>query len=61
MECLRGWVEVEALVGLGVPQRSYLNRFIMALSSHYGRWTRILCTGTLNPWMHRCAARTKVM
>ena len=26
-----------------------------------GRWMLILCAGTLDPRMHRCVARTKVM
>ena len=44
---LRGWGRVKVLFGLGVQQRAYLNKLILAPSSHCGRWTLILCNGTL--------------
>ena len=58
---LRGLVGVEASFGLGVSRLAYLNRLIPAPSSHCRRWTLILCSGTLNPRMHRCVAGTDVM
>ena len=58
---LRFWGGVEALLGLGISQRAYLNRLSPVLPCHCRRWTLILCAGTLDPQMHRCVARTKVM
>ena len=40
---------VEALIGIGLPQYAYLNRFSPATSSHCGIWVLILCAGTLEP------------
>ena len=60
MGCLRDWDGVEDLSGIGVPQRAYLNMFILVPSSHSGRWTLILCASTLDPQMHWFVARTKV-
>ena len=48
-------------IGLGISQRARLNRLIPAPSYHCGHWTLILCAGTLDPWMHRCVACTKLM
>ena len=47
--------------GLGSPGRAYPNRFSLSPSSHSGHWTLILCFGTLEPQMHWCMDRTKVM
>ena len=44
---LRSWRRLKVLLGLGVQQRAYLNKLILAPSSHCGRWTLILCNGTL--------------
>ena len=40
---------------------SYLNGDYLALSSHCGLCTLILCAGTLDPRIHWWVARTKVM
>ena len=56
-----GLCRVEVALGLGFYRRTYLNRLILALSSHYGRCTLILCAGTLDPRMHWCVACTKVI
>ena len=58
---MRGWDEVEALIGLWVPMRAYLNRFILSPSSYCRRWTLILCAGALDIRMHQCVAHTNVM
>ena len=58
---IRGWGAVGALLGLGISQRSYLNRLTPTPFSHCRRWTLILCAGTLDPWMNRCVERTKLM
>ena len=55
------WDGVEALSGIGVLQRAYLNMFIMVPSSQSGRCTLILCARTLDPRMHRFVARTIVI
>ena len=52
---------VEALLGMGIYQRPYMNRLIPAPSYYCGRRTLILCAGTLDPWMHRWVELTKVM
>ena len=44
---LRSWRRLKVLLGLGVQQRAYLNKMILAPSSHCGRWTLILCAGAL--------------
>ena len=58
---LRVWGGVGDSLGLGITRHAYLNRLSPTLYYHYGLWTTILCTGTLDPHMHRCGARTKVM
>ena len=58
---IRGWVGLKSLLGLGVPWRAYLNRLITESSSQWGGLMLILCTVTLDPWMHRCVDHTKVM
>ena len=52
---------VEALLGLGISRRAYLNRLIPSLSFHYERCMLILYDGTLDLLLHRCMACTKVM
>ena len=59
--CLKGWGRMKALLGIGVPRSAYLNMLILAPSYHCGHWTLILCSGTLEPRMHRCMACIKVM
>ena len=44
-----------------VVVRAYLNNARPDPSSHCGFCTLILCAGTRDPLMHRCAARTKVI
>ena len=51
---------VEAPLGLGISRHAYLKRLIPAPSYHCGHCTLILCSGTLDPWMHRCVDCTKV-
>ena len=58
---LRGWGEVRTSYGLRISQHAYLKRLIPSPTSHCGRWTLILCAGTLDPQMHRCVSRIKVM
>ena len=58
---IRVWGRVEASLGLGISRRAYLNRLRLALYSHCGRWTLILCANTVDPLLHRCLACTKVM
>ena len=55
------WGGVRTSSGLRISRRAYLKRLSPAPSSHCGRWMLILCAGTLDPRMHRCVARTKVM
>ena len=54
MGWIRGRVGVRVSLGLRIFWRFYLNRLILAPSSHCGRWTLILCSGTLDPRMHLC-------
>ena len=54
-------VRVRTLSGLKIYWCTYLKRLSQAPSSHCGRLTLILCASTLDPRMHRCVARTKVM
>ena len=58
---LRVWGRVGDSLDLEITQRAYLNRLIPVPSSHCWGWTLILCVGTLDPQMHRCVARTKLM
>ena len=46
---------------MGISWCAYLNMLSLAPSCHCGRWTLILCSDTLDPWMHRFMAHTKVM
>ena len=46
---------------LGFYQNVYHKRFIPVSSYHYGLCMLILCDLTLDPRMHWCVARTKVM
>ena len=58
---LRGWDVVRALLGLGISWHAYLNRLIPELSSDCRFWTLILYASTMDPHIHLCVARTKVM
>ena len=58
---LRGWGRLRSSLGIGISWRAYLNRLIPAPYYHCRRWRLILCAGTLDPPMHRCVSRTKVM
>ena len=55
------WGVVRTSPGSRISWRAHLKRLSPVPSSHCGRWTLILCTVTLDPWMHWCVARTKVM
>ena len=55
------WGRVITLIILWVSLRAYLKRLILVPSSHCGYWTLILCAVTLEPLIHRCVDRTKVM
>ena len=46
---LRGWGGVRTLSGLRISWRAYLKRLSPFPSSYCGRWTLILCAGTLDP------------
>ena len=56
-----GWFRVEFYRGLGLYHHAYLQRFLLALSSHCGGCTMIFYDGTLYPWTHRCVSHTKFM
>ena len=55
------WGGVRTSSGLRIYRRAYLKSLILALSSHFRRWTPIFCAGTLYHRMHWYVARTKVM
>ena len=55
------WDRVRTSSGLRISRRAYLKWLIPAPSSHCRHWTLILCTGTLDPRIHRFMAHTKFM
>ena len=56
------WVKLlEVFTVCGSLRRSYGKRFIPAPSSHYGCCTLIRCSVTLEPRIHRCVVRHKVV
>ena len=59
--CIRVRGGLRTSSGIRISRRAYLKRLRPALSSQWRRWTLILCTGTVDPRMHRCVARTKLM
>ena len=52
---------MRASLSLETSWRTYVKRLILVTYSHFGRRTLILCDVTLDPQMHRCVDRTKVM
>ena len=49
------------LSGIRIYWRAYLKRLIPDPYSHCRSWTLILCASNLDPRIHQCVARTKVM
>ena len=55
------WGRLKTSSGLWKSRCAYLKRLSPSTSSQCRRWTLILCAVTLDPLMHQCVDRTKVM
>ena len=55
------WGKMRTLSGIWISWRACLKRLSAAPSSNCKCWTLTLRSGTLEPLIHRCVVRTKVM